>query len=181
MQLKHDPSVGYKLSETEIFTLDGKKVSFLGLWKEKPLLLITASLSCPFSRNSLKLGNKFSEKVSDQVSIAIVYVIDAHPKGNDSPYSGDEWIPRENFRDNILIPQPKTQSERAGRAEQLQVLLGLTTTLLVDNMNNLNWQALGRYPNAAVLIDTTGKVIYKQKRFKAKPMFKILQEQLGNL
>ena len=174
-KLKQDPRVGFKLEEFQVFTLEGKKAKLASLWQEKPVLLITGSLSCPFTRKSMKPSYKLVEKFSDEYHIALLYVVDAHPKGDDSPYSGNEWIPRENFRDNILIPQPKNLTQRTDRANQLNELLKLKMPILVDNMENQNWSALGKFPNAGILIDTTGQVIYKQKKFKARLMAKIMK------
>jgi len=178
-KLKYDSSVGFQLEENVVYDLDGNLAKLSDLWKEKPVLLITGSLSCPFTRKSLKQGNKLFSKFKDDINFAVVYVIDAHPKGDNSPYSGDEWIPRANFKDNILIPQPKGQSERNTRAVELKKLLGLNIPVIVDGMDNLNWKSLGKFPNAGILIDKNGKVIYKQKKFKASLMAKKLKNYLS--
>ncbi len=175
-KLKQNLGVDYQFQETQVYTLDGKKSKLSELWKEKPVLLITGSLSCPPTRHSLGATTKLMKKFEGKINIALLYVIDAHPKGDISPYSGDEWIPRENFADNILIPQPKELSQRNDRAKELNMLLGLEVPVLVDNMDNLNWKNLGKLPNAGILIDTNGKVIAKQKWFKANKMAKRLNK-----
>lgn len=171
-KVKQDPTVGFNLKDIEVFTLNGKSTKLSKLWQEKPVLIITGSLSCPFTRKSLKPSYKLVEKFSDDFHIAMLYVIEAHPKGDISPYSGDEWIPRENFRDNILIAQPRNLSERTDRANELNQLLNLKLPVFIDDMENQNWTALGKFPNAGILINTQGQVIYKQKKFKARIMAK---------
>lgn len=177
-RLKFNMETGYQLSEYQVYTLDGEKSRLADLWKEKPVLLITGSLSCPPTRKSLNHTSKLISKFKDRLNIAILYVIDAHPKGDPSPYSGKEWIPKENYTDKILIPQPKEQSQRNERANELNKLLGLEVPVLVDNMDNLNWKNLGQMPNAGILIDTNGKIIAKQKWFKAKKMARRIENYL---
>ncbi len=173
-----DPRVGFVIEHTEVHGLDGKKVNLTELWKEKPVLLITGSLSCPFTRQSLKPSHKLVRRFGSDFHIVMLYVVDAHPKGDVSPYSNEEWIPRDNFKDKLLFPQPKTMSERTDRANQLNRLLDLKVPVLIDDMENPLWSELGRFPNAGILIDKTGEVIFKQKKFKARAMAKQMSHYL---
>jgi iodothyronine deiodinase-like protein len=173
-KIKPNLAIGYSLEESNVYTLDGKKRGLSNLWRDKPLLLITGSLSCPPTRKSVGGSHRLQAEFGDRMNVAVLYVIDAHPKGDISPYSGEEWVPKENFKEDVLIRQPVSQQQRTKRAKELDQLLGIKVPVLIDNMDNVNWKQLGRLPNAAIFIDTNGKVIAKQKWFNADKMKKKL-------
>jgi len=100
--------------------------------------------------------------------VAIVYVIEAHPKGDPCPYKGVEDVTRENLRDGILCRQPTTLAARLTLAKQFKQRLNVGVPIYVDAMSNAAWRNLGGGPNMAILIDAGGTVLGRQGWFDAK-------------
>ncbi|MEE8353051.1 MAG: hypothetical protein V3S10_01220 [Dehalococcoidales bacterium] len=93
----------------------------------------------------------------------IVYVIEAHPMGDPSPYSGEEWP--ESFSkdaDGNPVRQPDTYAERVALARQTAADEKITVPLLVDGMDNAVWCSYGPAPNIAYLIDRDGTIVTRQ-------------------
>ncbi|MDH4048427.1 MAG: redoxin domain-containing protein [Gammaproteobacteria bacterium] len=171
--------VGERVPDSTVYDLAGNAVRLSTLWGEKPVLLVTGSLSCPPSRRTLPATAMLLNDYKGLLSVAIVYVIDAHPSGDPSPYSGEERVTRKNVKQGILIRQPRSQEERISRAVELQELLGSTAPILVDNMENTAWQSVGERPNAAVLIDKGGRVLAQQKWFDDASIRDMIERHIG--
>jgi serine/threonine-protein phosphatase 6 regulatory ankyrin repeat subunit A/serine/threonine-protein phosphatase 6 regulatory ankyrin repeat subunit B len=134
-----------------------------------PRLIITSSLTCPKSRSMYRDVERIKKKY-EHLYVVIVYIVEAHPAGDRSPYSGVEDVTDENRRENILCRQPKTMDERIALAKRFVSLLHVTATPYLDKMDNAAWQALGGGPNMAFLIDGRGLVYYRQGWFDPKTM-----------
>lgn len=92
------------------------------------------------------------EKYGDRVHFVLVYVRDAHPGQG-------------KFRG---ISQPSTYDERVELAKRAQEDLGITTLLLVDEMDNRVRAEYGRLPNSAFIIGQDGRVFHKQPWMHSK-------------
>jgi hypothetical protein len=106
--------------------------------------------------------NELAEEYTDRCNFAIVYVIDAHPSGDVCPYTGTDWLTHDNAEAGLLVAQPANIAERLELAKRYVRDLGLTVTVVVDNMANTAWEALGSSPNTALVIDTDGCCRYWQ-------------------
>lgn len=129
----------------------------------KPVLLITVSLTCPQSRKSINepLATIYKTHGRD-INIRLIYVIDAHPKSPDvCPYSGEVFTTPNNFRDSILLLQPKTYSERKELAKKFIGRENPGVPVLIDSPENIFWKTFGPAPNNAYLLTPTG-MIYKK-------------------
>ena len=177
---RHPINVGHKLpANIPLYTLDGKETKLGSVWKDKPALIVSASLTCPVARKQCPLLQPIIDGYKDRVNVVMIYTIDAHPKGDESPYKpGQEWVTPQNEKDDILHPQPKTLEERLKLANDLNERLGKIGTMLVDGMDNQAWKALGSGPNVAILVGTDGKVAARQDWFDAERMRKEIDEFL---
>lgn len=162
---------GSYIDDATIYTLDGKPAKLAPLWKDHPVLLVTASLTCPVARRQCPLLQSIVDAHASDVNIVLLYTIDAHPKGDFSPYTPDrEWVTSQNQKDAILHAQPKTLDERLALAKDLDVRLKQIAPLYVDGMDNAAWKSMGGAPNLGLLIDTDGKVFAKQGWLNPKVM-----------
>ena len=93
------------------------------------------------------------------MATVLLYTVEAHPEGSDSPYTEGEWISAKNKAANIHCAQPSTLDERIYLAQDLVLSLGGDLDCLVDDMDNTCWQTLGAAPNMGLLIDQQGRVV----------------------
>ena len=171
--------VGTQVPDIDVYDLSGNAVRLSSLWADKPVLLVTGSLSCPPSRRTLPDTVAVLDEYKKRLNVAVLYVIDAHPKGDLSPYSGEEWVTKENIEEGILIRQPRNQDERISRAVELQELLGLSAPIMVDNMDNIGWESIGNGPNSATLISKDGTVLEHQKWFDNENIRHVIERHLS--
>lgn len=155
--------VGELARDLSIYSLEGKGMRMSRLWKDRPVVLITASLTCPMARGSGPLLQTIIDAHDPEARVIVLYVVDAHPNIDPSPYSpGREWLTPENERSNMLRRQPKSLEERLILANECDDRLKGVAPMFVDGMDNAVWKSLGGGPNMALLIDTDGTVIAKQ-------------------
>ena len=110
----------------------------------------------------------------------IIYVIEAHPMGDPSPYSGREWT--EGYsrdRDGNPVGQPDTYAERVDLARQTAADEKITVRLLVDGMDNAVWCTYGPAPNIAYLIDRDGTIVTRQAWYVPSAMADAVAGLLG--
>lgn len=156
------PMPGTVAPDFSLTRIDGQTVKLSDLWRQKLTIIMTGSQSCPVFRRQLKSFESLSKEFAAKVNFLIVYTIEAHPKGDSSPYTGKEWVTSENERLGLLIPQPKTMEERMKRASTCVITEKITTSVVVDTMDDKVWKAWGNAPNCAYLIGTDGRVIAAQ-------------------
>jgi hypothetical protein len=110
-------------------------------------------------------------KYRDQVHFVVIYVVEPHPAGSASPYSGQEWTASySQDTEGNPVGQPGTYDERAGLASMCAKDAGITALVLVDEMDNPVWQTYGPAPNLAYLIGTDRKVIEAQTWYDVSEM-----------
>jgi hypothetical protein len=140
--------------------------------------LLTGSLTCPPSRLYNPAINNLREEFGDRINMAVLYVIDAHPSGSVCPYTGTDWLTKDNKDAGLLVRQPTKQNERNALAAKYREQLGLKVPVLVDNMENSAWEALGRSPNMAVLINKNSECAVFQDWFQPEVLHELLREHL---
>lgn len=169
---KTGAQVGEQLPDLPVYALDGQEQSLDRALNNRPVLLLTSSLSCPKSRSTYPRAEALAEKLKGQLDVLIVYVLEAHPKGSASPYRGYEDVTDENRRDRIFCQQPRTLDERLKLARQFKDKLHVKVPVVVDAMDNAVWHQLGGGPNMGVLIDDHRIVVARQGWFDAESMQK---------
>ncbi len=129
----------------------------------KPVLLVTVSLSCPVSRNSMTtVLPSIVAQYGSQINILLVYVVEAHPLGPDfSPYSNSVNTTTVNYQDSILIRQETNYYLRKKMASQFTRRFHLAVPVLVDDPANDYWETFGPAPNNAYLLAPNGMVFRK--------------------
>jgi len=159
---------------------DGRRQPLSQLWKERPVILLTGSVTCTVSRARIPDAASLARKYGDQVSVAVLYTLEAHPSGDPSPYRDSrEWQLPLNVQEGILRKQPHTLEERDHLADELKERLGLSLPVVLDEMNNRGWTTIGGGPNMAVLVDRNGVVQAKQAWFDAEEMQEEIQDFLS--
>lgn len=158
------------LPQLSLVSLDGEPVSIREIQAGRPLVLVTASLTCNVARRNQATANQIAQQFGGAVAVVVVYTIEAHPKGDVCPYTGSEWVPQDNERDDVLVRQPTDLSERLAFARQYQQRFGTQAVVLVDTMDNKSWEALGKAPNVGLLVDGNGVVQFRQGWFDAEGM-----------
>ncbi len=152
------PKAGTAAPDFTLMTVEGKSVQASSLWKDKPTVIMTASHTCPVFRGKVTGFQAVAKEYAEQVNFLVVYTIEAHPKGDPSPYSGKEWVTPKNEQDGILFRQPTEQSERTKRARECVEREKMTVPVVVDTLENTVWKAYGCAPNCAYVIGTDGKI-----------------------
>jgi hypothetical protein len=155
------------------YTLEGVLRPLAEIWRERPVLLVTACLSCGQARRWLDGLVGLRTRYHQDLATVLLYTLEAHPEGSNSPYTEGEWISAKNKAANIHCAQPRTLAQRIALAREL-VRLGGSFDCLVDDMGNSCWQALGGAPNMGLLIDRQGLVLEKQGWFHPPEMEKAI-------
>jgi hypothetical protein len=171
-------SAGVVIADIEVFTPENDQCLLADTWRGRPVLLLTGSLSCPPSRLCNPAINNLREEFGDRINMAVLYVIDAHPSGSPCPYTGTDWLTKDNQEEAVLVRQPAKQNNRNALAAKYREQLGLKVPVLVDNMDNTAWQALGRSPNMAVLINKSSECAVFQDWVQPDALRELLHEYL---
>ncbi len=172
------PQEGERAPKFSLKDLRGQEVRLEQFKGKRPIVLVTGSYSCPIYRKQLSSLEKLYEKYRKRAAFFILYTIEAHPKGQVSPYAGREWVTEENEQQGILVRQPSSYEERLNLASRCQQALRSNIPILVDEMDNAVWEAYGKAPNAAYLIDSKGKVRVRQGWFEPLSFETALLEEL---
>ena len=160
------PEPGASAPEFNLKTIEGRFVSLQDLRARNPVVLVTGSYSCPAFRASSRAIEELHSRYSDRLTFLVLYTVEAHPKGSQSPYrTGGEQASRLNSHDGILVKQPQKYEERVKLAARCRDALSLDMVMAIDDMDNQVWAAYGSAPNAAYLIDRDGKVIARHGSF----------------
>jgi hypothetical protein len=174
---------GKEVPSLTLFSADNKPLNFNeeSRKKQKPLLIITGSYTCDISRKNLPSVQSLAEKFGSKVEIVMVYTLDAHPYDSPSPYSptGEVALAMDNVRDNIKAAQPKTYGERVELAKEWISETDISVPLVIDNPQNEFWWAFGQRPNMCYLIDTSGKVVFRELWFNEKDVKKAIRSLLN--
>jgi hypothetical protein len=167
---RHGPKPGELAPDFQLKTTAGKTIRASELWKEKPTVIMTASFSCPVFRNQAPGFETLTTEFGERVAFLLVYTLEAHPKGEASPYFNEERVGQKNVKDGLIFPQPKTLEERVQHAEKCERTMKLSAPMVIDAMDNKTWKAYGSAPNAAYLVGTDGKIVEQQGWFDPQKM-----------
>ena len=162
--------VGDTVADFTLFTMHGDSFRLSeALSNGKPVLLVNGNYTCPRYRDKHVDLEAMADFYGSDLSVYVVYTVEAHPINDPSPYSGTVWVTNENYKDNILFPQPKTYGERLGIATQMAAEMAITVPILIDGPCNPWWSHFGPAPNNAYLIEPNGTVAVKHAWFHRAP------------
>jgi hypothetical protein len=92
----------------------------------------------------------------------VIYTLEAHPCGVNSPYTNREWTMRASWdAAGNPLGQPAAYAARVAMARQCASELGVSIPVLVDGMDNAVWCAYGGAPNNAYFIEQDGRISAK--------------------
>jgi hypothetical protein len=135
------PRPGDRLPEFDLPLVDGGRLRSLDLLDGKPVLLFTASFTCPMTASSNPLLNELHAEFGGDVRFVMLHVREAHP--------GEQ-------RD-----QPHSAEEKMRHARDLQQRDDLPWPIAVDDPEGTVHRALDEKPNAAYLIDSAGEIVFR--------------------
>jgi len=131
---------GDSLAAYHLPTLDGGSIQIGGA-REKPLLLITGSVTCPMTNSSLPVIDALHEEFGEHIDFVLLNTREAHPGAS--------------------YPQPATEEEKRDHARSLRDRFGVPYAVAIDTLDGALHQRLDGKPNAAFLIDSTGEVVFR--------------------
>ena len=172
------PKRGEAAPDFKLERARGGTVQASELWALKPLLVTTGSYTCPQFRYVTTARRELVQEFQSELNSVVVYTTEAHPVGTPSPYFDREMVTEENEKEGILLPQPQTYEERLAGARRCRETLKMRSFVAVDQMDNAVWKAYGSSPNCAYLIDTHGKIVFRQGLFDAAGMRAAIQRLL---
>ncbi len=159
-------------------TLDGRTTSLDALRAGRPLVLITASLTCNVARRQQADFEALAKASGGDALFVTLYTIDAHPTEDVCPYTNaytnEVWVPKDNVRDDVLVRQPTTDAERLTLAKRYRDSFVTHSAVVVDSIDNSAWNAIGNSPNLGVLVDRAGVIVARQGWFDADAMRELL-------
>ncbi|MEQ1502414.1 MAG: deiodinase-like protein [Myxococcota bacterium] len=139
----------------------GNAVRLADLLVDKPVLLVQGSWTCPRFQQERPGLEQTVKRFRNDVTVVLVYGIEAHPGGNDpSPYRGKPWP--EAFSDR---KQPKTYDERLRNARD--IARDASMRVVVDAVDapgaNPVWCTYGTCPSCSWLIRRDGTIAAQQE------------------
>jgi hypothetical protein len=162
---------GESIPSLDIFDLKGKKQPLEELWKEKPLVLVTASATCPISVRSCPSLEPLSDAYPAEVNVAVLYIKEAHPAKDANVASQQSLGARTH-------PQPETFEEKLKLAQLFNDQVKHGNTLYLDGIDDEAANAIGAGPNIGLLIGTDGKIILQQCWYDKGGMQSVISDHL---
>ena len=159
--------VGDNVPNGQVLDLQGETLELESLWKDKPLLLVTGSITCPIAVDTCPSLQPLLKEHDRRINVAILYVREAHPSESNTttfPAKTDKE-PAVGFGSQ---PQPNSQEQRQVLAEIFHERFGGPVPVYVAELNNTLPNRLGTGPNSALLINTAGKLLVKQGWYNAE-------------
>jgi hypothetical protein len=105
------------------------------LWKTKPIILETASITCPIAESRSEQADGLLQ-YGDNVHALVLYTREAHPGS---------------------IPHHRSYEEKKELARTLAA--NIERPVLVDDLEGSLHRKIGELPNSVYVIDTTGTVV----------------------
>ncbi len=149
------PKPGEEAPDFELKTADGKGSIRLSSFRgKKPVVLIFGCFSCGNYRTYSETVEALHQRWKNDFEFVRVYVREAHP------VSDDQVATSTNAAAGILVKQPKTYDERCELAGRFAESLRITTSLVVDGIDNRVGIAYEGWPDRLYLVDQDGVVVF---------------------
>lgn len=161
-----EPKAGHSAVDFALENLEGKSLSLKEMLSDKPVVIVSASASCPIYRNVMFQVENLRKKYAEKIKVLLIYTLEAHPAIDPSPYTENgsgQWTLAVNVKDRILVRQTSNYAARKQNALALAERYSLDrSAILVDDRDNPFWQNYGKFPNSLFLIDRSGKVYFSE-------------------
>jgi hypothetical protein len=89
------------------------------------------------------------------VAFYAVYIQEAHPS--------DLWQMASNVREGVVFRDPRSEGERVRVAENCVRTLGIRFPALIDGIDNTVERQYNGWPDRLLLIDASGRLVYKSE------------------
>jgi len=153
------PAPGDRAPDFKGTTLDGETLRLSDFHKNKNVLLIFGSATCPMTATSIAGINQLYDRFrGDDIEFLFVYVREAHP---------GEVIPAHHSM------REKTEAARLLRDEE-----DMNMPIIVDDLRGSIHRKYSLLPNPAFLIDKSGRVAFLSLWSKAEGLSRAIQELL---
>ncbi|AMV39907.1 deiodinase family protein [Planctomyces sp. SH-PL62] len=162
--LQSGPNLDETAPDFSLKTADGQgELTLSKLVGPKPVVLIFGNFTCGPFRSMAGNFEKLHRRYGDRATFVMVYVREAHPS--------DGWRMQSNESVGVSTAQPRTYEERAEVAQRCGKLLSLGFPMLVDTIDDAVGARYSGMPGRFYLIDTAGKIAFKNARgpFGFKP------------
>jgi hypothetical protein len=131
---------GCRLAPVSLPVVGGGRTS-IGGPRDRPLVLITGSLTCPMTEASTPTVVDLHRDYGDRADFVLLSVREAHP--------GER------------LPQPLTQAGTETRAAELAAHHGVPFTVAIDTLDGVVHRQLDAKPNTVAVIDRDGVVVFR--------------------
>lgn len=147
--------IGQKIPDFQVLTLSGEAKSFK-YYLDKPVILETGSITCGMFAGQRKAMNDLAANSND-FSFLLLYIREAHP--------------------GKIIPAHSNIAEKCELANQLQYEDKIENrTIIVDDIEGNFHLTLGALPNMVFIVDTDGRVMYKEEWNNTKSLKTAINE-----
>jgi len=169
-------AVGDPAPDFELRARDGSgRVSLSSIRRDKPVVLVFGSYTCPPFRKEMPAVNKVYEDYRDRATFYFVYIEEAHAR--------DVWPLASNERDKVVYATPKDMGERVSLADTCTKAMRIEFPMLVDDIDNPVGQAYAAWPTRFYVVDREGRIAFKGRPgpfgFEAEPLRQALARMLG--
>ncbi|HTW94800.1 MAG TPA: deiodinase-like protein [Tepidisphaeraceae bacterium] len=145
--------IGQIAPDFSLTSLDDQVMNLSNM-KGRVVVLEFGSYSSPSFRDRVAAMDRLRAQFSGVAMFLIVYTREAHPEG--------DWQVQRNVDAGVLVNQPTILSQRRALARRAVESLNIHTPVVVDTMTDDVTRAYGGAPNAAVVIDRTGRIAGRQ-------------------
>lgn len=162
--MSEGPSLNDKAPEFQLKVAGSKDtVRLSSLIGPKPVVLCFGNFTCGPFRGLYPDVEAIYDRFKDRATFVMVYVREAHPT--------DGWKMEANTRVGVAVAQPRSTEEREAVCTQFRNKLKPGMRVLVDDIADLAGNAYSAMPARLYVIDTKGKVAFKNGRgpFGFKP------------
>lgn len=136
------PEPGERAPDFKTHTLNGKTIRLSDYEGKKNVLLIFGSATCPMTASSIAgINQLYNQFRSNDLEFLFVYVREAHP--------GEK------------MPAHKSMKDKARAAQLLREKEKIEMPVLIDDLHGGIHRKYSRLPNAAYLINKSGRVVFR--------------------
>jgi thiol-disulfide isomerase/thioredoxin len=132
---------GDAFPEFELTSTDGSRLVNADIFADRPVLFVFGSMTCPMTASSAPSIQDLYDEFGDRVEFVMLYVREAHPG--------------ENFS------QVETMQDKLESARALQKFYNINWIVAADSVDGDLHLALDPKPNAAYLINSKGKILFR--------------------
>ena len=151
------PEPGEQAPDFKATTLDGKTIRLSDYEGRKNVLLIFGSATCPMTASSIAGINRLYDQFrGNDLEFLFVYVREAHP--------GER------------MPAHKSMKDKTRAAQLLRDKEDIEMPVLIDDLYGGIHRKYSRLPNAAYLIDKSGRVAFRSLWARQEPLANAIQE-----